>query len=93
MHPIVVHPELSNVVTKNIRKGAVTKAVTVIELLILMELSLTRLLSIKSLSIKVPLRLSKRLLESLFFSLVRILIILCLEVRLILTRRSVCNRG
>ena len=50
-------------VTKNMRKGVVTKAVTVIELLIPTELSLTRLLSIKSLSIKVPLRLSKRLIR------------------------------
>ena len=48
MHPIVVHPELSNVATKNVYKGAVTKAVIVIELLILMELSLTGLLFIKS---------------------------------------------
>ena len=48
MYPIVVHPELSNVATKNIREGAVIKAVTVIELLIPIELSLTRLLFIKS---------------------------------------------
>ena len=61
MHPIVVYLELSNVATKNICKGAVIKAVIVIELLIPTEPSLTRLLSIKSLSIKVPLRLSKRL--------------------------------
>ena len=61
MHPIVVHPELSNVATKNVHKGAVTKAVTIIELLILTELSLTSLLSIKSYSINVSLRLSKRL--------------------------------
>ena len=47
--------------TKNIREGAVIKAVIVIELLILTELSLTGLLSIKSLFIKVPLRLFKRL--------------------------------
>ena len=63
MHPIVVHPESSNVATKNIREGVVTKVVTIIELLILTELSLTRLLSVKSLSIKVPLRLSKRLIK------------------------------
>ena len=61
MHPIVVYLELSNVATKNVYKEAVTKAVIVIELLILTELSLTRLLSVKSLFIKVPLRLSKRL--------------------------------
>ena len=61
MHPIVVHPELSNVATENVRKGVVTKAVIVIELLIPIELSLTGLLSIKSWSINVPLRLSKRL--------------------------------
>ena len=63
MHPIVVHLELSNVATKNIYKGAVTKAVSIIELLILTELSLTRLLSIRSWSINIPLRLSKRLIK------------------------------
>ena len=50
-------------VTENIYKGVVIKAVIVIELLILIELSLTGLLSIKSLSVKVPLRLSKRLIR------------------------------
>ena len=63
MQPIVVYPESSNVATKNMREGVVIKAVIVIELLILMELSLTGLLSIKSLFIKVPLRLSKHLIR------------------------------
>ena len=63
IYPIVVYPELSNMVTKNVYKGAVIKAVIEIELLILTELSLTRLLSIKSLSINVPLRLFKCLIR------------------------------